>query len=145
GDGEQVEDADVDVRADDVDEPALDGQGVDAEEVEVGDLPEPAPGDDDESHQRRDDDDGGGEGEEEAVDVAGGVVLLEEELEAVGEGLAEAELAAQEPEAGQAEVEPDAVGADAVLDVGGDLALEVDAVGHADEDDVDHDEDDHDV
>src|SRR5262249_52233617 len=62
------------------------------------------------------DGDSGGEQEQELVNVAGDDLFLEEEFQAVGDRLEQAKGA-------------DAVGADAVLHVGGELALDVDQVG----------------
>src|SRR5258708_15281207 len=78
---------------------------VDADPGEDGD------GDDDDG-----DHDAGGEGEEDLVHAGGFVVFLDDEFDAVGDGLEEAPR-------------PDAVGADAVLDPTGDFAFEEDEVG----------------
>ncbi len=162
GDGEEVEDADIDIGADDVDGLATDIAEQVAEDVtdaegsregDLGDpvladrghLPHAAPRDDDEPDEGGGDDHDRREAEEDLVDLRGGVVLLQEELHAVGEGLAQTEEAlegafpAQELQEGEAEVEADAVRADAVLDVRGDLAFEVDEVGDAEEHDMGHD------
>ena len=76
---------------------------------------------DDDHHRRRD-------REQDLVDVLGPVVFLEDELQPVGQRLAEAEHVLVLEERDDAEAQPDAVGADAVLHPRGDLALQQDQV-----------------
>ena len=68
--------------------------------------------------------------EEDPVDALGPVVFLQDELQPVGQRLAEAEHLLVLQERDDAEAEADAVGADAVLHPRGDLPLEQDQVRH---------------
>lgn len=142
GDGEQIDDAHMDVGTHHVDRAARDGH-VDERNGECGDVDDAAPRNKDESHEGGHDDRNGSEAEESLIGVQGRVVFLQHELDAVGETLAQANHAFERRQNRQTKVEPDAVGADAILDVRGDFALKVNEVGAGHENDVNHNENGH--
>jgi hypothetical protein len=130
--GEQVDDADVDAGADEVD--LVDrAWKSDAEPVdEAGEVGGARPWDHDEAHDRGGHDEARREEEQRLVDTGRVVVLLQHELHAVSDRLEEA-------------LRPDPVGADAVLHPCAELALEHDRVRASTKDHVDHREDESDV
>ena len=129
GSGKDIDDADVEVRADHVDMDALDSQRRRQPEGEARQVKRPAPRDDHEADHGRDHDEAGGEDEKPLLDARGVVVLLEEELEAVGDGL-------EQP------VGANPIRTDTVLHPGGELSLKPDGVRATDQDHVKHQRDD---
>jgi len=114
-----------------------DAEGVEDADVQVGDdhllAPEVRPeGNDRDGQQRRDHRDGRRQPEVHLAHVARGEVLLEQELQAVGRGLEDAQLHQERTDDRQVvdEERGRTIGADPVLDPRRHLALDEDGVGH---------------
>ena len=130
GDGEDEEGADVEVGDGEGDGTAIDHHRA-------------AEGDDGHGDEGGDHGHAGGEPEENFADVGGDEVFLEDEFESVGEGLGEATEGKWEVffEAEDGKGDAGAVGADAVLNDGGETSFGIDRVGDEGEDDAKDDAD----